>query len=89
MATSVCKEYTRRGINHQLTTRALQEAMKAGHTTVASTSNSEYTQRNKVKRHQFVKICELDFENNYLNYSSMPEEMRTIHDRACILVKTL
>ena len=56
---------------------------------VVAVSTSTYTQRNKINRFQFEKVIELDFENNYPNFSSMPEKTRKAHDKVCVLAKRL
>ena len=87
--TSVGLEYTRKGINNQMTTRVIQEATNRGFKLISSLSDSAFTQRNKIYRHNFQVVCELDFQRNYLNYEIMSEETKSTHTKCCVLAKTL
>ena len=87
--TSVCKDYRRCGINHRLTTRALEEASNRGYKLAASVSMSAYTQRNKILRHQIQTVCEFPLKDSYLNYERMSEDTKATHTKACVLAKTL
>lgn len=89
MITSVRPQYTRRGLANLMTGKMLDVARDCRCSIVTAVSTSTYTQRNKINRFQFEKVLEMDFENNYLNFSSMPEAVRKAHDKAYLLVKRL
>lgn len=87
--TSVCPEYTRRGLANAMTERVLVVAKELGFTIVMSESSSTYTQRNKIKNFQFEKIMESSFADNYASYSEMPEEIKKSHNASAVLIKKL
>ncbi|KAF6023537.1 hypothetical protein EB796_018134 [Bugula neritina] len=87
--TSVLQEYTRRGLANEMTKKVLEVAREAGFEYAVSESTSSYTQHNKIKRFGFEKIFEIDFENNYANYDSMPAFIRESHKAVAVLTKRL
>ena len=86
---SVLNDYRGIGLNDYMTSEVLEEARARGYDLIASVSTSSYTQRNKIQRHQFQVVCEIDLKDNYLNYDRMPENKEATHTKACVLAKTL
>ena len=86
--TSVCPEYTRRGLANRMTDVVLKEAKNRGYKLVVSESTSNYTQRSKIKNFGFENVFELHFNNDLTTATDIPEELRS-HTKGCLLVKRL
>lgn len=87
--TSVLPEYKKRGIANKMTAKFLEVAKELGFPIVTSESTSAYTQHNKMKSFQFEKVVEVSYADHYSTFPDMPEEMKSLHKTAAILVKKL
>lgn len=87
--TSVCKEYTRKGLAHKMTEFLLAEAKRRQFPLVVSESTSAYTRKNKVSKFGFALVKVFEFTKYFESFSSMSDEMKAVHSKAYVLAKRL
>ena len=68
--------------------KCIEVARGLNYTVILTEFTSAYSQRIGAKL-KFEKLFDVDYENNYPNYSELAESVRAVHKNVSVMVKKL